>query len=382
MADVTATPPRSENSLTETCASVIRKRLPESWPMTVTLRPAVFRTGRQVIEVDAEAVLRAPNGQEVTLIVEVKLSEIRTVDVLRVAEQLSRTMREYYAGGRHQSPTIPVLFARYLPKPTRDMLAKVGLGYVDATGNILLRCDDPPLFLSDRGADHDPWRSRSGRPQRGLDGEPSAKVVRALADLRGPWKIRDLVQASGASTGAVYRVLDFLEGEGLVVGREDGGRGPIDVPDWQALLRLWSKDYQFFRANEISRWIAPRGLSSLMLRMRTTLELDYALTGSIAAELWAPHAPVKSAMVYASDPVAAAKLWQLRPTETGANVLLAQPAYAVSLERKESARSGLKYAAPTQVAVDLMTGPGRAPAEAEELLEWMGRHERDWRGPR
>ena len=33
----------------------------------------------------------------------------------------------------------------------------------------------------------------------------------------------------------------------------------------------------------------------------------------------------------------------------------------------------------TQVVVDLMTGPGRSPSEAEELLEWMKRNEQSWR---
>jgi len=33
------------------------------------------------------------------------------------------------------------------------------------------------------------------------------------------------------------------------------------------------------------------------------------------------------------------------------------------------------YAAPSQVAVDLLTNPGRGPAEGEELIDWMRSHE-------
>jgi hypothetical protein len=40
---------------------------------------------------------------------------------------------------------------------------------------------------------------------------------------------------------------------------------------------------------------------------------------------------------------------------------------------------GLRYAAPSQVAVDLLTGPGRSPSEGEALLDWMGDNERQWR---
>jgi hypothetical protein len=38
-----------------------------------------------------------------------------------------------------------------------------------------------------------------------------------------------------------------------------------------------------------------------------------------------------------------------------------------------------QIAAPTQVAADLLNGPGRNPSEAEELLAWMSAHEGAWR---
>ena len=47
-------------------------------------------------------------------------------------------------------------------------------------------------------------------------------------------------------------------------------------------------------------------------------------------------------------------------------------------ERTESA-DGITYACVTQVLLDLMTGPGRGPAEAEGLLEWMRENEEIWK---
>ncbi|OQS12938.1 hypothetical protein B0T36_22400 [Nocardia donostiensis] len=188
--------------------------------------------------------------------------------------------------------------------------------------------------------------------------------------------MRDLIKASGASTGSVYRVLGFLEAEALAI-REPDDR--ITVPDWVALLRRWSQDYQFLHTNAITRCIAPRGLPGALDKMRRQAITDYAVTGSIAAGVWAPHAPARSAMVYANEPEEAAAAWGLRLTDTGANILIARPAYPVVLERTVYALDGLRVAAPTQVAVDLMNGPGRAPAEAEELLTWMERNEQTWR---
>lgn len=39
---------------------------------------------------------------------------------------------------------------------------------------------------------------------------------------------------------------------------------------------------------------------------------------------------------------------------------------------------GVVTAAPNQVAVDLLTGPGRSPSEGQAGLDWMESHEREW----
>ena len=60
--------------------------------------------------------------------------------------------------------------------------------------------------------------------------------------------------------------------------------------------------------------------------------------------------------------------------DAGANVLLARNAYDVVFDRTENL-DGLTAVAPSQAAVDLITGPGRIPAEAEALLDWMQANE-------
>ena len=105
----------------------------------------------------------------------------------------------------------------------------------------------------------------------------------------------------------------------------------------------------------------------------------YAVTGTIAAAEWEAYAPARLALVYVDDAPAAADRWDLRPTESGANVIVAEPTYDVVFARTVTNSTGLTLAAPTKVVVDLMTGPGRNPAEAEELLGWMQRNEESWR---
>ena len=92
------------------------------------------------------------------------------------------------------------------------------------------------------------------------------------------------------------------------------------------------------------------------------------LTGSIAANRIAPIAPARLAMLYVDDVEAAATALKVRPTEAGANVMLLAPFDDVVFERTWT-NGGLTIVAVSQAAVDLMTGPGRAPSEAEAILE-------------
>ncbi len=60
--------------------------------------------------------------------------------------------------------------------------------------------------------------------------------------------------------------------------------------------------------------------------------------------------------------------------------MLLEPFHEVVFDRG-SVVDDVRYAAPSQVAVDLMTGPGRGPSEAEALLKWMAENEDSWRLP-
>ncbi|MCQ3807491.1 MAG: hypothetical protein OXB92_01760 [Acidimicrobiaceae bacterium] len=352
--------PETEAEVMRRGVALLEDRLPSWWRVRMTAKPD-RQIGALVEICDA--------GEDpATLIVEAK-RVVQGKDISRLREKFDLLTRRFPRGQG-------LVVARYLSPPVRERLTEAGLSYVDVTGNMRVEVDKPRLFISDRGADRDPWRTR-GRPRGTLKGEPAAKIVRALSDFTGTWTVRELVGASKASTGATYRVVEFLEREGLAT-RDDRGR--INVFDWVQVLRRWSNDYGFMRNNEVTRWIAPRGIPALMERISSSEESErYAMTGSLAAAEWAPYAPARLAMIYVSDPKKLSTQWDLRPADVGANVMLAQPEYEVVFERSVTSAGGARVAAPSQVAVDLMTGPGRNPSEAEELLEWMKRNEQSWR---
>ena len=345
------------------CVQLLGENLPPGWSIVPVDKAQVDLSGR----VDATLRVVDADGVEAILAVEAKRSLER-----RDVPAVETRIRRYTA-------SLPnawgVVAARYLTPSVREALIERGLSYIDTTGNERLTVASPGLFVSNRGADKDPWRS-TGRPRGTLKGAPATKVVRALIDVEGPWKIRDLIQRSGASTGATYRVVDYLEREELLV-REP--TGALVLGSWRRLLQEWSKDYGFVRSNSVTRYIEPRGLPALLERVKATSGVPYAVTGSLAAAEWAAYAPTRAAQIYVPDSAQAAKLWGLRPTDTGANVLLAEPETDVVFKRTVTNSEGLVIATPAQVAVDLLTGPGRNPSEAEELMDWMERNEPSWR---
>ncbi|GAA3792630.1 hypothetical protein GCM10022226_09890 [Sphaerisporangium flaviroseum] len=353
--------PRTETEVLAAGMAVLDDRLPTGWNIQ-SLSHRVHDAG-----FDALWRVTAPDGTSAVLIVESK-HVVERRDTATLLHQLDAYAAEI-PGSRG------VVVSRYLSPPVRKRLSDAGLSYVDATGNIHLSVPRPGLYIGDRGADRDPWRG-PGRPRGTLKGAPAAKVVRTLLDYGKSWAIRELVDVAGVSTGSVYRVIEFLETENLATRSSSGA---VIVPDWVALLRRWSEDYGFVRNSHVTRWIAPRGLSSLV-QQASGSRVEYAVTGTLAAANWAPYAPTRSAMIYTADAGHAAQLWDLRPADAGANVMLAEPETDVVFTRTLADASGLTIAAPSQVAVDLMTGPGRSPSEAEELIEWMTLNESSWRG--
>ncbi|MFC7624327.1 restriction endonuclease [Microlunatus sp. GCM10028923] len=357
------TAPVTEADVLARSREILAERLPPGWEVQVV--PAAADQG-----IDLIAELQSPDGARVRLVLEVK----RTVD-RRDVEAIRSQIARYTEGLATRGPAVVgVVVARYLSPPVRQKLIEAGLSFVDATGNIRVSSSRPGFFLADHGADRDPWRG-PGRPRGSLKGAPAGKVVRALLDFDRSWSIRRLVETAEVSTGAAYRVVQFLEEEELIERRNSRVRSPR----WQPLLRRWSQDYEFVASSSTSTWVAPRGLDRLLERVSAT-EGEYAVTGTLAAAEWAPHAPARSAMIYTADAAEAAQEWGLRSVDAGANVVLAEPESAAVFARTQTATSGgYLIAAPAQVAVDLLTGPGRNPSEGEELIDWMSRNERTWR---
>ncbi len=224
----------------------------------------------------------------------------------------------------------------------------------------------PGLFLRDRGADRDPWRG-PGRPRGTLHGPAAARVVRALIDFAPPYTVPELSERAGASTGATYRVVEFLEGEGLM---EPARYGPIGEVQWRPLLERWSKDYGFAQSNTVDdvTW-SPAGWE------RSQARLPNSRSG-LRPDGFAGRRACRRLCAAATGDALCARHRRCR-----------RRARAARTDKRRQRRAGLRqvrrrlrprgdggrlrFGALSQVAVDLLTGPGRNPSEANALLDWM-----------
>lgn len=253
-----------------------------------------------------------------------------------------------------------LVVAAYLSRGVRETIEEAGASYVDQTGNVRLVLDEPGLFVMTSGAESNPWPEARRFTLRGIK---AGRVACALALAETPVGVRELAAAADTDPGYVSRLLGMLDREAIV---DRSARGQVERVDWRKLLLRWSEEAPLESRSKASAWLAPRGLKSLWRGLRDA-PFPYLITGSAVAARIAPIAPTRLASVYVDDPEGAAKALGLRVADAGANVLLLQPEDGSLISRFDE-RDGLRTAKLPLVIADLLSGPGRSPAEAEALL--------------
>jgi hypothetical protein len=359
---VSANAPLSENYMTETAVSWLRGRLPQSWEVGPTAR-AEFQASDSTT--GAAIDLRGPNGTYTTMVVEAKRA-FGPRDVDRLLTGIGKTIRALAAH-------IPILLVTpWLSGRTKELLADQGLNYLDLTGNALIRLDNPTVYIETQGAAKDP--SPPPRSKARVRGPKAGRLIRWLVDVRPPYGVRELASSADLSISYVSRLLDTLDEETLV---DRSPRGRVESVDISRLIRRWAGAYDVFRSNTTQRYIAPGG-ARRALEQLASLGTRTAVTGSFAASRLAPVAAPALLAVYADVPQAISDALGLIPADQGANVALLSPFDPVGWDRTSTA-DGITYVAPSQAAVDCLTGNGRMPADGDALLQWMTGNENGWR---
>jgi hypothetical protein len=336
---------KRENTLLRGAVAALGRRLPPGWSVAIRRDAAFAPEGGA----DALVDITSPDGRGATLSAQVKqrLDPRGAGDLIVLAARSTR-------------PTLAI--APWMSAGTRERLSSAGVQLLDLTGNARVVLSAPGLFIETAGAERDPSPERR---RATLKGEKAGRLVRALCLPVGTFGVRALATAAHTTPGYTSKIVSMLDEEGLVV-REAGRVTSVDLA---RLLGRWAADAPLSERAHATTWLDPRGLSSLLERLRGT-SAGYALTGSFAASRKAPVASPRLASLYVEDPEDFAATLGLRPAEAGANVTLLAPEDDLPYQGTWK-DEGLCYAALPQVAADLLSGPGRGPAEAAALIDWM-----------
>lgn len=346
-----------ESELVEAATNWLRERVPQ-WE--------ILPSPRQSGGADATIEVRGQNAYA-TIALEAKTS-FAPRDVERLFGSVGRKLKAL-------SPYVSVLVvAPWLSPRTRELLRSEGLNYIDLTGNARVQLDNPALFIETQGADRDP--SPPFRPKARIRGPKAGRLVRTLIDVRPPYGVRDLANATSLAPGYVSRLLDALDQEALV---ERSKRGAVESVNVRELFRRWAEGYDLFKSNGTATFLAPQGATATLPRLaELPANQRAAITGSFAAVRLAPVAAPALLSMYTDDSASLARSLDLIPADAGANIVLLTPTDDVVWQRTQS-QDGVTYVAPSQATIDCLTGNGRMPAEGDALLDWLLENEDDWR---
>jgi hypothetical protein len=337
----------NEATILQEASRLLANRLPNGWKQRITLLEA-----RPQRRPDAILDVTGPDGAKARLAIETK-----AVLVPRAVGELKKRLID-------DSSDSGLVVSPFLTRSTRDRLRVENLNFLDLTGNVRLVLTRPGLYIETQGAEQDPSPKR--QPARSLRGAKAARIVRALCDFPSPIAISELAAKAKVDISYASRMVEWLSREALL---ERLPRGAVQSIDKVLMIRRWARDYEVLTSNDARTYFDPRGVANLMRALsQGAIPSRYALTGSLAANRIAPVAPARLAMLYVDDVEATATALNVRPTEAGANVMLLAPFDEVVFDRTWE-EQGLTYVAVSQAAVDLLTGPGRAPSEAEAILE-------------
>lgn len=360
-----ANKPSRETSLVPSAVDWLEGRLPSGWAVERVRRDGA--AGQEDVGAGQDGMLevRAPDGASGAVVVEARRSlEPREVDLLLSGP--GRSLRTL-GGGAALLVVAPWLSAR-----TQERLEAARVNFLDLTGNAMLRLDEPAVFIRTAGASRNP--APPERAPASIRGPKAARLLRLLIDVRPPYGVRELAQAAGLTAGYVSRLLDTMDRQALA---RRGRRGVVEDVDIPALLQAWAQQYDVFKTNAAAAFLAPQGAAAALERLGSA-EVETLVTGSFAAVRLAPVAAPAMLVAYSRDVEATVDALGLLPADAGANVALLSAFDDVVWDRATS-EAGIGYAAPSQVAVDCLTGNGRMPSEGEALVTWMTRNENDWR---
>lgn len=379
MTDELAMPPGGESAIPSFAALLdvglqkLRSLLGDQWHVQKQESPAGRESDRGDEGFDALISIGDPGNTQSQIVVECRLT-LSPNEAAKVLEIQRRTLRRIYGANISF-----LLVAPWLSPRVRDILKSREIDYLDLTGNIYIRMTRPGVVIITEGAQEDPNPKALGT-QRRLSGAKALRLVRLLVDAAPPYRTSDLAEATGLSTGYVSRLLDVMQRQALI--RREG-RTIADV-DWPALIRARASESALYDL-AVAYAISPNGIPDtldMLVQRYEKLGGPVAVTGTYAMSGLRSVSVGGQLAIYmepSANPLRLVDTLGLIPAPSG-EVAILRAGDDVVFERLRNYK-GLPLVEMSQLAIDCLSGPGRLPADGEELLRFMIETEHSWRAP-
>lgn len=308
-------------------------------------------------QVDLAVEVVTPSGRKRWLWIEIKPTPVPAL--------VRESFRRLKSGPLKESKGYAMLASNFVNSRVREICREEGAGYIDRAGNCYLQLDD--LYV-EKVVEKNPYQ-KPGRPSS-LFTPVSSRILRTM--LQQPereWAVRELsetAQVSLAQTSKVYRRL--LEDE---YAKKTENRIQLTQPG--KLLDAWREQYTLKANTRVAYFSFDRSPEQLMTRIATVgkeNQWQYAVTSFSAAALIAPFIQGVGVTSWYVNDVTAVELWakalDLRPAESGPNVLLLAP-YDPGVFNGTQSIDGVTLVGNVQLYLDLYNDPARGREQADFL---------------
>ena len=261
----------------------------------------------------------------------------------------------------------PVIIAPYISELGREICKKIGVGFLDLSGNAYLDFDS--FYMEIEGK---PNRFKYPSEPTGLFNPKAERILRfyLLRDSQkevGVNSYRDIAKEVSVSLGQLSKVNKKLDEFGLWLEQPEG----LKIIDKTKLLDLWRENYRSER-NEVLNLYSIMQVSQIEKQLAEfckTKKIQCALTLFSGANRLAPFTRYNVATTYFSGDLEELKRdLELKEVPSGANLQIRVP-YDEGVYYKAQEVDSVRVANPIQIYLDLYNYAGRGREQAEFLRE-------------
>jgi hypothetical protein len=261
----------------------------------------------------------------------------------------------------------PVIIAPYISELGREICKKIGVGFLDLSGNAYLDFDS--FYMEVEGK---PNRFKYPSEPTGLFNPKAERILRfyLLKDSEkqvSANSYRNITKEVGVSLGQLSKVNKKLDELGLWLEQTEGSK----IIDKTKLLDLWRENYRPERSGILDLYsiMQVSQIEKQFAEFCKTKKIRYALTLFSGANRLAPFTRYNVATSYFSGDMEELKRdLELKEVPSGANLQILVP-YDDGVYYKAQEVDSVKVANPVQIYVDLYNYAGRGREQAEFLRE-------------